>query len=62
MTHESHPTYLVQDAQGTLHAYWNREILRVDLAKNLLHDPPKAIYKRGRERLVLRYKRLIGRV
>lgn len=57
---EKLPTYLVQDEFGVLHAYWNRDILRVDLAVNK-SNPPKQIYKLGRGKLVTRYKRLIGR-
>lgn len=54
------PIYLVQDERGVLHGYWNREILRIDIAMNK-QNPPQMIYKRTRDRLTVRYKRLIGR-
>lgn len=61
MTMNDRPIYLVQDQQGVLHGHWRRDVLKIDLLVNK-QDPPKAIYKLGRERLRVRYKRLISRV
>lgn len=58
---EQLPKYLVQSRDGVLHGYWRREVLRCDLAVNK-DEPPIAIFKRSRDRLIVRYKRLIGRV
>ena len=61
MAREDLPVYLVQDKNNVMHGYWRRDVLRCDLAMNK-DAPPQAIYKLGRERIVVRYKRLISRV
>lgn len=48
------PRFLVQTEDGTLHAYYREDILRIDLAKNREH-PPIEIFQLRDQSLTLSY-------